>query len=157
MNVFLAIAVDNLTNAEILTHDEEAAETKRMKNNLQHAFECDKKLGLNALSFVNNLQAQIDDDQSSIRDNLSSGQSSFDHSTEDPNSPHLHKADNSLSVNGNVGGIQNSTTPICMENGNPLTPESLMRKRKSIGLFDQVLLEVPGKDKNIYLSPAKTQ
>ena len=44
-----------------------------------------------------------------------------------------------------------------MENGNPLTPESLMRKRKSIGLFDQVLLEVPGKDKNLYLSPAKTQ
>ena len=29
LNVFLAIAVDNLTNAEILTHDEEAEETEK--------------------------------------------------------------------------------------------------------------------------------
>ena len=148
--MFLAIAVDNLTNAEILTHDEEAAENKRMKNNLQHAFECDKKLGLNALSFVNNLQAQIEEDRLSLQDgNLSSGQSSFDQSCDDPNSPNFS---NTLSINGHARGI----TPITMENGNPL-PETLMCKRKSIGLFDQVLLEVPGRDKIVYLNPPKTR
>lgn len=147
LNVFLAIAVDNLTNAEILTHDEEAAETKRMKNNLQQAFECDKTLGLNALSFVNNLQAQIGDDRLSVRDrDINGGQSSFDLLSTTQDIQTVQSVSNGLVITTKI--------PITVENGNPLTPESYMRKRKSVGLFDQVLLEVPG---NIYVSPAKEQ
>ncbi|XP_066923067.1 muscle calcium channel subunit alpha-1-like isoform X2 [Clytia hemisphaerica] len=157
LNVFLAIAVDNLTNAEILTHDEEAAESKRMTNNIQQAFEYDETLGMNALSFVNNLQARVEGERLSIR---ASEQSSFDQQDGDENSLSNEELPPAIE-NGHAGNettsIQKDTLPVIIQNGNPLTPENLMRKRKSQGMFDQILLEIPGKGTVAAFNPPQTQ
>jgi len=159
LNVFLAIAVDNLANAEILTHDEEAAENKRLKENLQTAFEFDEKLGLNALSFVNNLQARVDGERLSIHD-TNSISNSFDRDDEEDGDSNTEENENKTNnihlSNGKVAESSPVNHSIIIQNGNPLTPETLMRKRKSQGLFDQVVLDVPDVGKVNCFTPKKT-
>lgn len=58
LNVFLAIAVDNLTNAEILTHDEEAEENGKKIEKLNRFLASDQELAKKALTFVNSLHSQ---------------------------------------------------------------------------------------------------
>lgn len=148
LNVFLAIAVDNLTNAEILTHDEEAAENKRIKHNLQKAFECDHELNQNALSFVSNLQAKaISMQEDEARDNNNDDDDGIVSSSK------LRGAlqnGHTYNENLNNNNISNNDTNeysipgIVLQNGNSLpgTP-NLQKNRKNISsVFDKVLLNV---------------
>lgn len=164
--MFLAIAVDNLANAEILTHDEEAVENQRLKENLQTAFEFDENLGINALSFVNNLQARVDGERLTIRD-TNSGSNSFDRNDDEEDNvdgvmdsitvENENKLNNPHINNGNIAeSVASPANPIIIQNGNPLTPDKLMRKRKSQGLFDQVVLTVPDGGKVNCFTPKKT-
>ena len=56
LNVFLAIAVDNLTNAEILTHDEEAEQSEKRTKKIRQALQADKWLNKKAKLLVDNMQ-----------------------------------------------------------------------------------------------------
>ena len=58
LNVFLAIAVDNLTNAEILTHDEEAEEQEKQIDRLQRILASDTNLHQRAVTLINTLHSQ---------------------------------------------------------------------------------------------------
>ena len=60
LNVFLAIAVDNLTNAEILTQDEEVEGKQKVENKLSHTLRENKKMNDSAVTFVNSLRTNVE-------------------------------------------------------------------------------------------------
>ena len=66
LNVFLAIAVDNLTNAEILSQDEEEEQdllTRQRTARAGFSGPGTHWTKLKALSFVRTLQKQVEDDE----------------------------------------------------------------------------------------------
>lgn len=163
--MFLAIAVDNLTNAEILTHDEEAAEVKLLELNLRNALEADKELNENAISFVANLQAKALSMQE--EENQRFGNVNTIDGTETQADGDLTETGNGIIIqnggsehsNGNLSN-RHSTQSLVLQNGNSQLMLNNTKERKSISVFDKVLLDVPDRQKSSdiisYLSPKKT-
>lgn len=161
LNVFLAIAVDNLTNAEILSHDEEAAETKRIEQNLRKAFELDNELNQNALSFVTNLQAKAlsmrEEEENDDKKDEGRKEEQDDDDAANEQQEKEDKNESDQDINNEHMNDITSAISLVLQNGNS-APN--MKPRKSISVFDKVLLNVPETPKQndiiSYLSPKKT-
>ncbi|XP_057290676.1 voltage-dependent calcium channel type A subunit alpha-1-like isoform X2 [Hydractinia symbiolongicarpus] len=142
LNVFLAIAVDNLTNAEILTHDEEAEENKKRTAQLTNLLEANQSLSQKANVFVNNLQSRTLKDDEDTNSSSSDGGINLNGNAPRAEADLGYGSKEEIHKNVNANGNAITTSPTIVTNGNALpilsTPNTA--RRGSHGMFEQVLL-----------------